>query len=220
MEYLGWAKNVNKIILDSTQISFGDSAVKSDNLETGKKKFRLTSSNPPKTYQVTMDFDWLEKDSSGLTEKDRFFNWYQYKLKYSTNCFRFPSILLGNDSNEYEWYKIVNAVVGQKSGNSIRVTMTWESAYEGIIVIAKETATVDHISFCKSYATMYFTDTPEAFPSPSDVSITDGTTAITITGFQTTNSKIRFYYSDLSTGDHTMYFTYNGSTTTKRVVVE
>lgn len=219
MEYLGWAKNVNQIILDSTQISIGTNAVKTDTLESGKSKNRLVCTNPPESYQVTMDFDWLNKDSSGLTEKDRFFYWYQYKLKFATNCFRFPSILLGNNSNTYEWYRITSAVAGQKSGNSIRVTMTWESSYEEVVVITKETPTVEKVRFNKSYVTLYFTDEPETYPSASDITIKDEDTSISILSFKASGSKIRYYYSDLSTGNHKMSFTYNGTTTIERIEI-
>jgi hypothetical protein len=218
MNYINWASNVNKVILDSTQISLGENAVKTDTLENGKKKTRLACSVPTKTYQVTMDFDWLEQDENGLTEKDRFFNWYQYKLKYASNCFRFPSILLGNDSATYEWYRITNAISGQKSGHSIRITMTWESVYEGVISVPTQTVSIQSVNFKKNYLSLWFSETPDSYPDPSSIIVTDGTVPVTITSFKASDNVARYYYADLAAGTHTMSLSYSEIATITRIV--
>lgn len=108
MSYIGWATNVNKIILDSTNITVGNGAIVSDTLESGgQKKSRLISANPPDKYQVTMSFNCDDKDvdhdgnyvGDGLTEYERFMAWFKYRHCYGANPFQFPAILINSNQN-------------------------------------------------------------------------------------------------------------------------
>lgn len=104
--YIGWATNVNKVILDSTTLSVGEGAVVQDALETGgQKKSRLVCANPPDRFSITMMFDCDNKDidheggwvGDGLTEYERFMAWYKYQHCYGMNPFQFPAILINSN---------------------------------------------------------------------------------------------------------------------------
>src|SRR5574344_415597 len=200
MAYVGWPVNVNKIILEQTTIAIGNGATKDDTLETGKPKSKLSCTHPSNTYNVTMDFNWYDVGDDGYTEYQRFLNWYQYKLKYKVNYFEFPSILLGHNSNATEWYRITSAVEGQKSGYDVRVTMTWESSYEGIITVTEDDVTIDHISATNGYVDVILTGTPSADPTSNSWTFTINSTAETITGFAFDDEKTaRIYFAAKTT---------------------
>lgn len=190
MAYISWATNVNKIILDSTTIKVGDGAVAKDDLESGGiKRSRLVSANPPDVYSVTMAFDFVEKGLDGLTELERFFTWYKWVHKYGVNPFRFPAILINSNRQkgfsqedvsylahqrhveeseipDYEYYCITSAVEGQKSGNSLSVTMTWETYATGVIVIPEPQCDIDKIEAENGLVTVFMTSTPTLEPTP------------------------------------------------------
>ncbi len=119
--YIGWAVNVNKIILDSTSVKVGDKATIQDSLESGgQKKSRLVCANPPDSFNVTMSFSFSEesKDSNGYTEIERFWIWYKYQHCYGANPFIFPAILINSnrqqgDSLEHRQY-IANQLNNQQ----------------------------------------------------------------------------------------------------------
>lgn len=169
--YIGWASNVNKIILDSTTITVGDGATVEDGLEAGgPKKKRLVSANPSDKYNITMSFDYVTKGSDGYTELERFYVWYKYVHCYGVNPFEFPAILI-NSNRQYgegqedvehiirrienhdptarlpdtEYYIISSAVEGSKNGTHLQITMTWETYATGSFTIPDETSTIDHI---------------------------------------------------------------------------
>lgn len=154
MQYIGWAKYVNRRIIDSTTVTVGEGAVQSDSIENSpKSKRRMTVFNAPDKFQVTMHFNCYEKiyyDENGnalpsslygTTEKDRFFKWYKTEHKCGVNPFEFPSILWNSNQvdsiNEeevargllpsFEHYIITSAVEGSKHGDDIEVKMTWET---------------------------------------------------------------------------------------------
>ena len=98
--YIGWAVNVNKIILDSTSVTVGDKATVKDGLESGgQSKSRLSCATPADIFSVTMafSFDDESKDASGLTEIERFWAWYKYQHCYGVNPFQFPAILINSN---------------------------------------------------------------------------------------------------------------------------
>ena len=220
MKYVGWASNVNRIIIDSCQITIGENALQKDSLENGKEKTRLSSSIPPKKFQVTMDFDWLEKDKNGLTEKDRFLNWYQYVLQYGANCFQFPSILLGENKKVYEWYRITSAVQGGKSGYSVRFTMTWESTFEGTITIPESEISLDKIGVHKSYIDVIFSDTPVTYPSMNDVIINVDSNIVVPLSMTTQDNVARFYIPDMEPGSRNVVVTVYGTAFSQVINVE
>jgi len=101
--YIGWPTNVNKIVLDSTNVTVGEGATVQDNLESGgEKKSRLVNANPADKFNVTMEFSFEEdsKDENNYTELDRFWIWYKYRHCYGTNPFKFPAILINSNHQE------------------------------------------------------------------------------------------------------------------------
>lgn len=109
MAYIGWAVNVNKIILNSTKVTVGDGATVQDALEAGgQKKSRLVCANPPDKFSVTMTFNCVDKglDHDGhqvgdnLTEYERFTTWLKWHHCYGANPFQFPAILLNSNRQE------------------------------------------------------------------------------------------------------------------------
>ena len=63
MSYVGWPTKVNRSVLDSTQATVGEGATKEESLETGKKRSKMTVSNAPKKFNVTMRFNYVDKDA-------------------------------------------------------------------------------------------------------------------------------------------------------------
>ena len=98
--YIGWAVNVNKLVLDSSNVTVGEGATVKDSLESGgQSKSRLTCASPADRFSVTMAFSFAEesKDANGLTELDRFWAWYKYQHCYGVNPFQFPAILINTN---------------------------------------------------------------------------------------------------------------------------
>lgn len=148
MKYINWCANVNKRILDSTKITIGNNGYFDNKSESGNITERsLTSIIGLDTFSVVMDFDWLEKDTNGDSEFDRFVKWYKFNHQRGTNPFYFPSITnftqVGSTKNCL--YKITSALSPEKSGFSMRVSMTWEEVYSGILEVSLSEQDVDHI---------------------------------------------------------------------------
>lgn len=165
MSYVGWPTKVNRSVLDSTDATVGEGATKEDSLETGKKRSRLTVSNAPKKFNVTMRFNYVDKDAKGLTEKDRFWNWYERVLHYSVNEFQFSDLMYGIDSEKLCWYKITGAVNGAKSGLDQEVKMTWESSYEGEIIAEEDPVVATRIEAVDGAITVYYSGIPSVSPT-------------------------------------------------------
>lgn len=189
--YIGFATNVNKIIIDSTSVTVGESATVTDSLETGgQKKRRLVSANPPDKYNVIMAFDFVEEDADGLTELERFYSWLKYEHCYGVNPFEFPAILINSNRQkgesqesiehiieriangdtsarlpDKEYYAITSAVEGNKSGNSLEVKMTWETYATGAFSIPNNNIEVDHITAYNGYVDVVQTATPTSEPT-------------------------------------------------------
>lgn len=189
--YIGWASNVNKIIIDSTSITVGEGATVEDGLEAGgQKKKRLVSANPADKYNVTMNFNFVDKDSNGLTELERFYAWYKYAHCYGVNPFIFPAILINSNRQEgesqediehiiqriangdptaklpdNEYYIITSAVEGSKSGHDLQMTMTWETYATGSFTIPDETSTIQRISAENGCVDVILTSTPQTEPT-------------------------------------------------------
>lgn len=112
---IGWATNVNKEVLDSTNVKVGENATIKDSTESGgQKKTRVTCANPPDVFSVSMDFDCVTKGydavdpstheiihvDDGLTEYERFMAWYKWKHCYGANPFEFPAILINSNRQQ------------------------------------------------------------------------------------------------------------------------
>lgn len=179
MQYCGWPTNVNKRIIDKTNVTVGDGATITDNIEgSPKTRSRLTCANPSDKFSVTMHFECYEKDENGKTEKDRFFEWFKGVHKYGTVPFEFPSILWNSNSKWsfdteevargnlpfLEHYKISSPVEGSKYGFFIEVTMTWETVATGIYEIPYDEAIVTEIEFHDSYGIVQMQNIPKTMP--------------------------------------------------------
>lgn len=178
METVGWPINVNDKILDATTISIGESGFIEDASSNGFKYRRATSLASTDKYNVTMDFDWLEKDANNLSEFDRFVRWYKYKHQYGANPFWFDSIArfsingpLYDDSGNIVQckYKIAGPLNCQKSGFSMRVTMPWEEVYAGVVNIADEIPVLDHLEAKNGEIVMIYTQPLTYTPTPDSL---------------------------------------------------
>ena len=195
--YIGWAANVNKIILDSTSVTVGDGATVGDSLETGGiKKRRVVSANPPDRYSVTMRFNFVDEDENGLTELERFYSWYKYSHCYGTNPFEFSAILINSNRQkgaseeelehiiqriingdttaklpDSEHYVITSAVEGSKIGLEVEVKMTWETYATNSFTIPTETPSVDHVSAVNGYVDIILTEAPLSEPTTTTWSL-------------------------------------------------
>lgn len=228
MAYIGWANNVNKIILDSTNVTVGEGAVVQDSTESGgQKKSRLTCANPPDKFSVTMKFSFAEdsKDANGRTEVDRFWTWLKWVHRYGVNPFMFPAILINSNRQQgysqediehiikriengdptaklpdNEYYKITSAANGEKSGTDQQITMTWETFATGVISVPDTTAEVNRISAENGKVDIFLTSIPDTEP-------TIDTWTLYITpplGTKTEETKNFFYYDGIATA--TLYF--------------
>ncbi|MBO7123187.1 MAG: hypothetical protein J6V90_07915 [Treponema sp.] len=190
MSYVGWPTKVNRNVLSSTDATVGENATKEDSLETGKKRSKLTVSNAPKKFNVSMRFNYVEKDSKGLTEKDRFWNWYERVLHYSVNEFQFPDLMYGIDSEKLCWYRITGAVNGTKSGLDQEIKMTWESSYEGEIEADEDPVTVSRIEAVDGAITVFYSGIPAVSPT------TNSFGALLIDGVQKQLTGIKYFDGD------------------------
>lgn len=193
MDYIGWPSNVNRAIIDETNVSVGEGATITDSIEgTTKQKKRVTVMNPADKFNVTMHFDSYKrfthyKDGTEVpvthpdyntTEKDRFFRWYKNFHKFGTVPFEFPAILWNSNMREsfseeeilrgqvpyLEHYKITSAVEGNKLGDSVAVKMTWETFATGVYEVPYDEPVVDSIEFHDGYAIVLLENEPMTAP--------------------------------------------------------
>ncbi|MBQ0111954.1 MAG: hypothetical protein KBT03_02380 [Bacteroidales bacterium] len=138
MQIIGWPVGVNRRILDSTSIVVGDKGYVEDSGDQASfTERRLVSLYAPDTYNVSMDFNWEDKDENGESELDRFVKWYKFRHKRGVNPFEFPSISKFNSFGATKtcYYTITGPLQLQKSGYCMRVTMAWKEFYSGVIEI-------------------------------------------------------------------------------------
>lgn len=167
-EVIDWAPLVNKRILDSTTFTVGQDGYEEDKSSSGNFKDRyLSSLFVPDQFQVQMDFSYMEKKDdygniipesssewdNALSEYDRFIKWYKFDHKRGINPFMFPSITKFNvndvDKNRPMCqYRITSAISPQKSGYCMRVSMTWEEVFSGIIEITETESVLEDLQ-CK-----------------------------------------------------------------------
>lgn len=219
--YIGWAPNVNKIILDSTTISVGKDATKKSEAGTGKKPTVLKGSFVPTEYAVEMDFNWVEiVEGTGKTEYQLFLEWYEYDHKYGTVPFAFPKILYSqntgikvideeNKSFDFEYYKITSAIEGQKSGFDIRVKMTWQNVYSGVVVIPDATPEITGISRVnKNFIDVSFSSIGRTEPNASEFTLYINDEETSLVGFLYSTKVARLFFPTLQSGTYTITFTY------------
>lgn len=165
---IDWAPLVNKRILDSTTFTIGQEGYEEDKSSSGNFKDRyLSSLFVPDQFQVQMDFSYIEKRDdygnlipetssewdSALSEYDRFIKWYKFDHKRGINPFVFPSITKFNVNDTTNnrplcQYRITSAISPQKSGYCMRVSMTWEEVFSGIIEVTESECVLQDLQ-CK-----------------------------------------------------------------------
>lgn len=202
----------------------------------GIKRSRLVSANPPDTFSVTMDFNCVDKGPDGYTELERFYIWYKWIHKYGVNPFRFPAILINSnrqsgyskeerqylanqynnahsgehatsdDIPDYEYYCITSAIEGQKSGNDLRLTMTWETYATGAISIPEPICEIDHIEPENGVVAVIMTSTPTLEPTPQTWKLyIDGTRTIINNCIFDGTDIAYLYFDEIQTaGSHTV----------------
>lgn len=217
--YIGWPVRVNQIILDSTTVSIGDNALKTDELENGHKQSTQRSPYLPEKYSVKMSFDWVNPvGNTGKTEYQLFTEWYKYQHKCGSIPFEFPKILYSTNLGipvmdahqnvQYtEYYKITSATEGSKSGEHVAVSMTWESVYTGAVTISQETPAVASLTAKQTYLDVNFSQVANTAPTSSMFSVytragTSGSwTSVPVTGFVFDGTSVaRLYYAQQTLG--------------------
>lgn len=149
MNVIGWPSNVNQKVLSDTTIITGDGGFKEDKSDNGWSQRRANSFIYPDKYNVVMDFDWEIEDINGMTEYNRFLNWYKFISANGANVFEFPSInkqLNINGSAKMCHYKITSPLNQTESGSCMRITMTWEEVFSGYIEASFHQPTIQSIT--------------------------------------------------------------------------
>ena len=221
--YIGWPTNVNRIILDSTNLTIGENALDSDTMGNGLKRSVQKNGFIPERYEVTMTFNWLHPVAdTGKNEFQLFEEWFKYRHKYGSIPFEFPSIIYSPNpgteidlNTSVEYYKITSGLKCTKSGEDVSVTMTWETVYTGIISIDTPTPSCESIEAHTSYVDVYFTEVSDTAPVHDQFTVYDGSTELTQTGFCYDGlMTVRIYYSYMAHGSISVHIdNYSGLTT-------
>ena len=216
--YIGWATGVNRIVLDTSSITVGENALKTDELESGGKRSIQKRAYVPDTFSVSMSFDWVNNVyingiDTGKTEYQLFIEWYKYAHKYGSVPFEFPKIIYSQNTGiniydtvdhgnkDVEYYKITNAVQGSKSGEHVQVTMNWETVYGGEVSIAPSVPAVVGIQATKDYVDIFFSLVSETAPVSTQFTVYLGNNVLTKTGFCYDGDKtVRIYYDEINSG--------------------
>lgn len=207
--YIGWATQCNRVILDSTNITLGDNALRTESLESGYKRSIARSAFVPEKYQVKMAFNWTDEiGNTGKTEFDFFTDWYKYRHKYGQIPFEFPKLLYSSNTgidvydtvnlrpSVVEFYKITSAVTGQKSGGEIEVDMTWETVYGGVVSIETPLPSILNIEAHPDYVDIHFATVSDTAPTSNNFTLYIDNVAAEISGFCFDGSyTVRLYYS-------------------------
>ena len=231
MKIISWPTYVNQNVLEDTSITIGDGGFVEDSNSNGFKDRRLTALAVPDKFNVVMDFDWIKLDERGLSEYDRFVDWYKYNHKRGVNPFWFPSItkhpvtsLRGEDVEKRCLYKITSALTPQPSGFSMRISMTWEEVFSGIINIPVQTSRIDKIEPHKSYVDVYYTPLiPNGIPEVADINIVyksvkeSGWSSMNPLSIELRNNRLRMHYLPFPEGVYDIYVNNNSNQTTFKV---
>jgi hypothetical protein len=156
MKTVEWPIGVNRIITNETTPSIGDNALVSDKSENGTEMSRLTASNSPDTYSVSLWFSHSTQDSfyrnhtdadgNNITEWDAFLTWFKYIAMMGTIPFYFADI---NDptGKRKSLYKIKSNGLpkGQVHGDKVKCQMTWVEVFTGAINIPEQNPVSDFI---------------------------------------------------------------------------
>ena len=237
--YVGWATGVNRTVYDSSNITLGENALKTDELENGLKRSRKRGAFCPDKFSVKMRFNWIDEVfingvNTHRTEYQLFTEWYEYFHKYGSIPFEFPKILFSQDTGimvldtvdngpiNVEYYKITSSVPGVKSGEDIEVDMSWEAVYGGVVDVTTDTPLVDTCTATANYIDIFFSVLGTTAPTSQMFAIYSGTqstqdTSVPITGFYYDNANtVRIYYGEQTSGTTiTFSLNYPGYTVAK-----
>lgn len=213
--YIGWPTDVNRTILDSTTFTFGENATKSDELENGLKRTVLKGGYNPDKYSVVMTFNWMKKipHRNNKTEFQLFVDWYKYQHRYGSVPFEFPKLLYASNTGIQvydkvderegvaEYYRIVSATQGKKSGEEVEVNMTWETVYSGSVSIDSPTPEAVGIQASRKYVDVLFSAVSDSAPISNYFTVAIDNVAVGITGFCYDGSRtVRLYYPERAHG--------------------
>jgi hypothetical protein len=183
--YIGWPTNVNQVVYDETSTEIGSGALIQEESQNGTLIQRNKNGFVPDIFKVVMLFDYTEKDSNGMTEIDRFLEWYKYKAKYGTVPFEFKTLITSSDYyfGDNTVYQITSSVVPVKEGLNIKVAMTWQTLFVGTITIPATSAHIDHIEAVNGTLTIIFSEQPSVYPVYTDFTIAINSGTFTKTSF-------------------------------------
>lgn len=222
-EYVGWATGVNRVVYDSSNITIGENALKTDELESGLKRSKKRGSYCPDKFSVKMAFNWVDDVyingvNTHKTEYQLFTEWYKYVHEYGSVPFEFPRILYSQDTGimiydsvtegdlNVEYYKITSSVPGNKSGECIEVDMTWETVYGGVVSIQPTVPAVSGCDAKAKYIDIFFSALGNTAPTSQQFTVYAGNqttqdTEVTKKGFCYDNANtVRIYYDEKATG--------------------
>lgn len=232
---IAWAENVNKKILDSTQIKIGEGGYVEDKGENNSvvKERRLTSLYSPDKFEVQMDFNWLDKDENGMSEFDRFVSWYKYVHQRGVKPFWFPSITKFNTRGPIEkinpitgeksslcQYKILSDIKPVKSGFCFRCSMTWEEVYSGPgVIISKSENIPDRLNIENGKVSCFFLYPIEGLTSQDFKieirNIVGEFSEVPINDFNIEKNRADLFFSNLTAGNYFVKITYNNLSLTE-----
>ena len=231
--YIGWPVGVSKVILSESSITMGDGATNTDNLESGGKRTELKGGYISDKYSVVMEYEWeAPMSQSGKTEYQAFCEWYKYKHKFGSVPFVFPKIvyspqtgieILDNPQNEpeyFEYYKITSGISNaQRSGSKMKISMTWETVYGGIVQYTDPALNENNVSVSAKakYVDVSISNIPYGTPAPTagnfTIKIDNQSTAITASYFDDDTGNMRLWYDEVTTeGTHIVDVTVNYQT--------
>lgn len=223
--YTGWATGVNRVILDSTTITLGENAVKSDELDSGLRRSWLKGSYVPDKFAVVMEFDWLnEVEGRGKTEYQLYCEWYKYVHKYGSVPFEFPAILYSpmsgllvidskSQPSRVEYYKITSSVEGAKSGEKVQVKMTWESVHGGVVSIPDTKDEVIGIDAHNGYFDINYSSVGSVSPTQAEFDVYIDSVPVSKTGFYYDGARtVRIWFAPFADSlEHTLTFSSSSS---------
>lgn len=224
--YIGWPFGVSKVILSDTSISMGEEATNSDSLQSGIKRTELKGGYIPDKYAVVMEFEWESpmSQSDPKTEYQHFCEWYKYKHKFGSVPFVFPKIVYSpqtgirvldnpdNDPEYLEYYKITSGISNaQRSGSKMRISMTWETVFGGIVQYTDPALNENNVSVSATakYVDISISNIPYGTSSPTagdfTIKIDNQSKAITASYFDDDTGNMRLWYDEVTTeGEHTI----------------
>ena len=222
MDYIGWPTQVNRRIIDQTNVTVGEGATITDAIEgSPKQRRRVVCANPADKFSVIMHFDCYERFTHyedgtevpvthpdyNTTEKDRFFRWYKNLHKFGTVPFEFPAILWNSNMKESfdedevarghvpfnEHYIITSAVEGAKHGFDIEVKMTWETFATGIYEVPYDEPSVLEVEFHNGYAVVLLENECTTTPVSTDFRLYIDDNSTSLSLYNADKDSVTFY---------------------------